>query len=108
MCIRHLHLFLREKSAEAYILSRNGRSADFVEVSSDDVAEAVRRHAELPTIAISGLPMHYPLNWRMSSRLVASSLPAIRLHPRNDVPSIGAARLRAMRLVHLLGESMIG
>lgn len=43
--LRYLHLFLRDKSAGAFILSRNGRSADFVGASPDDLAGAIRRCA---------------------------------------------------------------
>ena len=43
--LKYLHLFLREKSACAFILSRNGTSADFVGSSRDDVADAIRRTA---------------------------------------------------------------
>ena len=43
--LRYLHLFLREKSPGAFILSKNGRSADFVGASPDDLADAVRRCA---------------------------------------------------------------
>ena len=43
--LKYLHLFLREQSAGAFILSRNGTSADFVGSSPDDVAGAIRRTA---------------------------------------------------------------
>lgn len=44
--LRYLHLFLGEKSPGTFILSRNGRLADYVGVSAADVAEAVRRAAQ--------------------------------------------------------------
>ncbi|WP_447978203.1 hypothetical protein [Candidatus Nitrospira bockiana] len=44
--LRYLHLFLREKAPGAFILSRNGKSADWVGSSGDDLAEAVRRAAQ--------------------------------------------------------------
>jgi hypothetical protein len=43
--LKYLHLFLRDRSAGAFILSRNGRSADYVGSSADDLADAVRRAA---------------------------------------------------------------
>jgi hypothetical protein len=43
--LKYLHLFLREKSAGAFILSRNGTSADCVGSSPDDLADAIRRTA---------------------------------------------------------------
>ncbi|RJR47048.1 MAG: hypothetical protein C4576_10195 [Desulfobacteraceae bacterium] len=43
--LKYLHLFVRDKSPGAFILSRNGRLADFVGMSSDDVATAIRHHA---------------------------------------------------------------
>lgn len=43
--LRYLHLFLREKSAGAFILSRNGTSADRVGSSAHDVADEIRRMA---------------------------------------------------------------
>ena len=43
--LRYLHLFLQDKTAGAFILSRNGRSADLVGASSDDLASAIRRCA---------------------------------------------------------------
>lgn len=43
--LRYLHLFVGEQSAGAFILSRNGRSADFVGESADDVAAAIRQRA---------------------------------------------------------------
>lgn len=43
--LRYLHLFVKEKSAGAFILSKNGKTADFIGASPDDVAEAVRRRA---------------------------------------------------------------
>lgn len=43
--LRYLHLFVRDKSPGAFILSRNGRLADYVGVSPDDVATAIRHHA---------------------------------------------------------------
>ncbi|MEW6543681.1 MAG: hypothetical protein AB1411_08720 [Nitrospirota bacterium] len=42
--LRYLHLFVRERSAGAFILSRNGRSADFVGASTTDVANALRQY----------------------------------------------------------------
>jgi len=44
--LRYLHLFVREKSPGAFILSRNGRSADFVGGSGGDVAAELRRYAD--------------------------------------------------------------
>jgi hypothetical protein len=44
--LRYLHLFLSQKSAGAFILSRNGRSADLVGASPDDLAQAVRQSAQ--------------------------------------------------------------
>ncbi|HJU04622.1 MAG TPA: hypothetical protein VJ692_05670 [Nitrospiraceae bacterium] len=43
--LKYLHLFLREKTIGAFILSRNGRSADLVGASEDDLAAAIRRCA---------------------------------------------------------------
>jgi hypothetical protein len=43
--LKYLHLFLREQSAGAFILSRNGASADIVGSSANDVADAIRRTA---------------------------------------------------------------
>lgn len=43
--LRYLHLFLKEKSPGAFILSRNGRSADLVGGSGDNLAAAIRRAA---------------------------------------------------------------
>ena len=43
--LKYLHLFLREKSAGAFILSRNGTSADFVGSGPQDLADAIRRAA---------------------------------------------------------------
>jgi hypothetical protein len=43
--LRYLHLFLREQSAGAFILSRNGTSADFVGSSPHDIADAIRQAA---------------------------------------------------------------
>jgi hypothetical protein len=43
--IRYLHLFVKERSAGAFILSRNGRSADFVGGSGEDVADAIQQFA---------------------------------------------------------------
>ncbi len=43
--LKYLHLFLREQSAGAFILSRNGTAADFVGSSPDDLADAIRRTA---------------------------------------------------------------
>jgi hypothetical protein len=40
--LKDLHLFLPEKSAGAFILSRNGRSADRIGSSAHDVAAAIR------------------------------------------------------------------
>jgi len=39
--LRYLHLFVSHKSAGAFILSRNGKSADFVGASPDDVASTL-------------------------------------------------------------------
>ncbi len=36
--LRYIHLFIEARSAGAFILSRNGRSADFVGHSPDDLA----------------------------------------------------------------------
>jgi len=44
--LRYLHLFVREQSPGAFILSRNGRLADYVGVSEDDVAGAIRQVAK--------------------------------------------------------------
>ncbi len=41
--LRLLHLFVNRRSAGAFILSRNGRLADFVGLSADDVASALAR-----------------------------------------------------------------
>ena len=41
--LRYHHLFVKERSPGVYILSRNGRSADLVGGSFDDVADALRR-----------------------------------------------------------------
>lgn len=41
--LRYLHLFVKEKSAGAFILSRDGKSADYVGRSGDDVAAALGR-----------------------------------------------------------------
>ena len=43
--LKYLHLFLRDTSAGAFILSRDGRSADYVGSSAEDLADAVRRAA---------------------------------------------------------------
>ncbi len=43
--LRYLHLFVCDKSAGAFILSRNGRSADFVGGSGEDVAAELQRFA---------------------------------------------------------------
>ena len=43
--LKYLHLFLREQSAGAFILSRNGKSADRVGSSARDVADTIRRTA---------------------------------------------------------------
>jgi hypothetical protein len=43
--LKYLHLFVRDKSPGAFILSRNGRLADFVGTSSDDLAGAIRHRA---------------------------------------------------------------
>lgn len=43
--IRYLHLFVKERSAGAFILSRNGRSADLVGGSAEDVADAIQQFA---------------------------------------------------------------
>jgi hypothetical protein len=42
--LRYLHLFVRERTPGAFILSRNGRSADFVGKSVEYLAEALRQH----------------------------------------------------------------
>ena len=44
--LRYLHLFVKEQSAGTFILSKNGRSADFVGASSLDLAEAMRTSAK--------------------------------------------------------------
>jgi hypothetical protein len=44
--LRYLHLFVGEKSPGTFILSRNGRLADYVGVSMEDVAGAIRRAAQ--------------------------------------------------------------
>ena len=41
--LRYHHLFIRERSPGVFILSRNGRSADFVGGSVEDVAGTMRR-----------------------------------------------------------------
>lgn len=41
--LRYLHLFVKDKSAGAFILSRDGKSADFVGSSGEDVATALGR-----------------------------------------------------------------
>ena len=43
--LRYLHLFVRDKKPGAFILSRNGRLADLVGVSFDDVAKAIQQQA---------------------------------------------------------------
>ena len=43
--LRYLHLFVGEKSPGTFILSRNGRLADYVGVSMEDVAGAIRHAA---------------------------------------------------------------
>lgn len=43
--LRYLHLFIREQSPGAFILSRKGTSADFVASSPHDLAEAIRQAA---------------------------------------------------------------
>lgn len=43
--LRYLHLFVGEKSPGTFILSRNGRLADYVGVSMEDVAGAIRQAA---------------------------------------------------------------
>src|SRR5919201_991575 len=40
--LRYVELFVKERSAGAYILSRNGRSADRVGASAHDIGHAVR------------------------------------------------------------------
>ncbi len=42
--LRYVHLFVGERSAGAYILSRNGRSADLVGLSPDDVAQVLGQY----------------------------------------------------------------
>ena len=44
--LKYLHLFLRDTSAGAFILSRNGRSADYVGSGCQDLADAVRKAAQ--------------------------------------------------------------
>lgn len=39
--LRYVHLFVEARSTGAFILSRNGRSADFVGHSSDDLARTI-------------------------------------------------------------------
>lgn len=43
--LRYLHLFVRDRKPGAFILSRHGRLADFVGISTDDVARAIHHHA---------------------------------------------------------------
>jgi hypothetical protein len=43
--LRYLHLFVKEHSPGAFILSRNGRSADFVGGNERDVAAAIQQYA---------------------------------------------------------------
>lgn len=44
--LRYLHLFIGEKTPGTFILSRNGRLADYVGVSQEDIAGAIRRTAQ--------------------------------------------------------------
>ncbi|MDE3225687.1 MAG: hypothetical protein KGO52_00865 [Nitrospirota bacterium] len=44
--LRYVHLFVGEKAPGSFILSRNGRLADYVGVSGEDVAGAIRRAAQ--------------------------------------------------------------
>jgi hypothetical protein len=44
--LRFVDLFVKERSAGAFILSKNGRSADFVGASGDNLADAVRASAK--------------------------------------------------------------
>lgn len=46
--LRYLHLFVKERSAGAFILSRDGKSTDFVGKSPDDVAAALGRFTRSP------------------------------------------------------------
>ena len=39
--LRYIHLFVEQRSAGAFILSRRGRSADFVGLSSDDLVQTL-------------------------------------------------------------------
>ncbi|MBI4401569.1 MAG: hypothetical protein HY581_08050 [Nitrospirae bacterium] len=41
--LRYLHLFVKKGLAGAFILSKNGASADFVGASPDDLAAAIER-----------------------------------------------------------------
>ena len=43
--LKQYHLFITRRSAGAFILSRDGRSADYVGASPDDLGEALRRFA---------------------------------------------------------------
>ncbi len=42
--LRYLHLFVTKRCAGAFILSRNGKTADLVGASLDDVGDAIARH----------------------------------------------------------------
>lgn len=94
--LRYLHLFLREKSAGAFILSRNGRSADFVGASPDNVAEAVRQCARASDYRyfwfayVPSAEMAYELEYLWHHRYRPTDN---RLHLRNDMLLTGAARL---------------
>ena len=39
--LRYIHLFVEQRSAGAFILSKDGRSADFVGLSADDLAQSL-------------------------------------------------------------------
>lgn len=39
--LRYVHLFVEQRSAGAFILSKDGRSADFVGLSSNDLAQTL-------------------------------------------------------------------
>ena len=41
--LRYVHLFVEARSAGAFILSRNGKSADFVGHSSEDLARTIAK-----------------------------------------------------------------
>lgn len=46
--LKYLHLFVKERSAGAFILSKDGKSADFVGKSGDDVGAELGRFTRSP------------------------------------------------------------